>query len=464
MTSTAKTSTTSGIGRTEFRLQTKYLSLTWPQCQTSKETVLRRIRETFGDNLEFAVVCEETHKDGTPHLHAAVSLKSKNKKRGSLWLDNLAGKHGHYKACSKGTPHQKTGIKGWVDYVCKDNNYVSWGIDVPAYLLAAKRKRSTSSEIAAWHLKAGKSLHALNEEMPGFVMMNLQKLRNYQTQLAAWAQSPTLVWAKLPPPQLQAVGNTLTTRSPGIIALATWLNENMGTPRVLRQKQLLLSSPPGVGKTTLVQKLREYFHVYSHVGGKWFDGYDDSIHEIIVFDEFCGNVPMTIMNKVLDGQTCTLEVKGSSVPKTKMLPCIVLTNYEDFELYTGEKVAQGSRDAFLDRFTYIRLGRNDHPYDLFPLFSTEAKPPLPLPTQAPPQEEVPSAAPAEVTPQVTVDLTAHYEDPLYFVREQMETPPSEDPGYTCFFGNYHYDGGECGCLTNSDAELSDNELWEKYHE
>lgn len=94
-----------------WRFNGKVLSLTWPQCATSKETVLERIQEAFPENLEKAVVCTEEHADGTPHLHAAIFFKEAQRLNGTTTLDRLAGKHGHYKYAPSPA--------GWVTYVKK---------------------------------------------------------------------------------------------------------------------------------------------------------------------------------------------------------------------------------------------------------------------------------------------------------------------------------------------------------
>lgn len=172
-----------------------------------------------------------------------------------------------------------------------------------------------------------------------------------------------------------------------------------------------------MGKTTLVEELRRFFCVYSHVGGKWFDGFQDDLHDLLVFDEFCASIPITTINKVLDGQKCTLEIKGGSVIKSHRQPVMVLTNLEDYELYIGEKVNPSIRAAFLDRFEYIRLSPGDEPWRLIPFFTGEANLP-PLVELA--EDDMPAASstlpPSSPPPElfgadggIVFDSTAYYE-------------------------------------------------------
>jgi len=273
---------------------------------------MENAKRFFGDNLEFAVVCEEDHSDKPAdpadphpvppgrHLHAVFSLKERARLRGHDCLDHLANKHGKYETARS--------LPASVNYVVKDGDFIAHGVDVEEYLSAWRKKTSTKATLMATEVKNGADLAKLDSLDPGFVLMHLQKLRAYILLQASLSQTPTLKWSPMTVP----VG----VLQPNLRQLGSWLNSNLGEPRALRQKQLLLSSPPGWGKTTLVEELYKYFRIYQHVGGKWFDGFEDESTDLIVFDEFNGNVPISVMNKVLDGQRCNLEVKGGSAAKS----------------------------------------------------------------------------------------------------------------------------------------------------
>lgn len=175
-----------------------------------------------------------------------------------------------------------------------------------------------------------------------------------------------------------------------------------------------------MGKTTLVEALREYFRIYYSAGSKWFDGYDDEHHELMVFDEFNGAVPMAIMNRVLDGQHCTLEVKGAQISKNRNLPVIILTNYTRDELYTGERVNESVRQAFLSRCLYLRLEQGDEPWRLLPYFNDFE-----------PEREAESPAP-------TSDDTLSAPD-FYDCQ-----PTLNDQGGIAFDSSFYIDGGSFG--------------------
>lgn len=325
----------------EFRLQGKNLFLTWPQNATPKETVLQNIREEFGENLEFAVVAAEAHADGNPHLHAVVSLRRRVRKRGAACLNHLAGdQQGNYQAA-------RSLIKT-VQYVAKAGDFTAHGVDVGNYLEAAKKKRSTKAGIVATALMSGTTLKELSEMDPGFVLMHLQKLKAFQNQLACWKEvRQTTPWVPL----------TMATDTPlALEMIAGWLNTNMpeDAERTLRQPQLIVSSPGGLGKTWMVDvKLAAHRRLYKHPGGKWFDGFDDNFHELIIFDEFNNNIPTTVMNKIADGSSVMVEIKGGVVSKNKNLPVIVLTNLAQHQVYPNQHDA--IRQAFFSRFLWVEL-------------------------------------------------------------------------------------------------------------
>ncbi|CAH1239158.1 Hypp5736 [Branchiostoma lanceolatum] len=67
---------------------------------------------------------------------------------------------------------------------------------------------------------------------------------------------------------------------------------------------------PGVGKSSLV---RENTHpdpsrTYYATTGKWFDGYEDQ--ETVVMDDFYGDVPIKMLQNILDRYPCRVETKG----------------------------------------------------------------------------------------------------------------------------------------------------------
>lgn len=59
------------------RLQAKRILLTWAQCPIQKEEAIRQLEEKFENNIEYLLIAQEQHKDGNPHLHGVLLLKTR---------------------------------------------------------------------------------------------------------------------------------------------------------------------------------------------------------------------------------------------------------------------------------------------------------------------------------------------------------------------------------------------------
>ena len=57
-----------------FRLAGKAIFLTWPQNDVSKEDLMAKVVALWEAKLSWAVVAEESHKSGEPHVHAIVQF------------------------------------------------------------------------------------------------------------------------------------------------------------------------------------------------------------------------------------------------------------------------------------------------------------------------------------------------------------------------------------------------------
>jgi hypothetical protein len=99
--------------------------------------------------------------------------------------------------------------------------------------------------------------------------------------------------------------------------------------RKSRQKHLWLSGPTGIGKSHLVNQLKAFFKVgIAPIDGtNNYPTYHDQL-DIFVLDEFNGQIPITQLNKFLDGDEMQLNVKNSHTLKTKNVFIIVLSNID----------------------------------------------------------------------------------------------------------------------------------------
>jgi len=316
-----------------FRMSAKQFILTFPQCDVKKEVAVERLQQKWKEELKGYIVCEEAHKDGTPHLHVFLLFNQRKNFKASNCFDFIGGKHGSYEVARS--------VRGSVEYVTKGGNYIVEGLDVEAI----KKKKAQKNETYAKMLMDGKTLSELNEVDPGYVMMNKRKLEEYQTWVECESEKKRkLEWV---PPKLDG----LTGAN---LKIAEWICKNIRQPRPFKSPQLYIHGPRNVGKTSLIVWLEKYLSVY-HIpmGEEYYCLYSDS-HDLIVMDEFKGQKTIQWLNSFIQGNPFNIRKKGLQSMKRKNLPCIFLSNYSLQEVYS--KANQDGRLSTLEcRFECVEV-------------------------------------------------------------------------------------------------------------
>lgn len=100
---------------TRFRIQAKHFSLTYPQCNISKEDLLNHLKDL---SPSYICVAQELHEDGNPHLHAYILFPRKKYITNPNFFD-LQSSHPNIQATRK--------PKDWIGYIQKDGNFIEWG-------------------------------------------------------------------------------------------------------------------------------------------------------------------------------------------------------------------------------------------------------------------------------------------------------------------------------------------------
>lgn len=168
-----------------FKLDCKNIFFTYSQNDTPKEDCLHDMKHYFQDyDIQFIVVSREEHapkedkKDGHGvHLHAVVSLGKRFFKRDvNPYFKAFAGKHGDYSSCRS--------LYNSVKYVMKDGDYCSYtpGINpltIEEWLEERDKKKNPVNRKIAKMIRQGKSLSEIDEEEPGYYMMNIEKIKAY---------------------------------------------------------------------------------------------------------------------------------------------------------------------------------------------------------------------------------------------------------------------------------------------
>jgi len=314
----------------EFQVNSKNHFLTYSSCPLEKELVLAKLEEIFAQHeVRRISVARENHQDGTLHIHALVCLAGVYRTTDVRYAD-VSGYH----------PNRRRiyDLKGAAAYVEKDGDFIVKGA---CQNMFEKKPKTSASNLVASLLEKGESLLSVNKAAPGFLLLNYQKVKQYQNWICCAAKdwSPSI----LPDPVMNASGNQCQ--------ILRWIALNCMTSRTFRQNQLYIWGPPKMGKTSMCQTLSLTFKSYFPcLAEKYFDGFDDT-YELLVFDEFCGGVQLSLLKQILDGQVCILPQRFQSFLKTKNIPVIICSNHSPEEVY--RKVSGLLLESFITRLLVV---------------------------------------------------------------------------------------------------------------
>ncbi len=284
-------------------------------------------------SIENYVICTEKHQDGTPHLHALVVLSSKVNIRNAGFADLTFGSenfHGNY----QGTRN----LRDVACYVTKEDMHVT---SSQTWLDRIRSTKVKITDTVAERIMSGVTLRSLTEQYPGHVMNNLSRIQLFQ----AWYRRTQ--WEAVPLPRINLTPN------PNESLILSWLAHNIfaESPRQLRTPQLYLYGSPGTGKSSFVAILEKSFKTFKpSYSVQWWDGFDETI-ELIIFDEFKGQIKCTFMNQILDGQTVIIPRRHGDFTKTNNIPVIICSNFAPCSIYNNTD----SVEAFLGRLKLVTL-------------------------------------------------------------------------------------------------------------
>ncbi len=173
------------------RATAKNWFLTYPRNSTTKEDALLNIRNKWSDeDIDHVVLGREVHKlneaDPEPHhLHILLSMNIKLNATSCNYFDFIAPcRHGNYQTLKR--------YDSCLAYVTKDNDYIGFQCNVEEKLQVKKKKFAAVESM----LNEGCSLIDVIPRVPGFVLQNFRKLREY----VAWREEYVENHAVRPPP------------------------------------------------------------------------------------------------------------------------------------------------------------------------------------------------------------------------------------------------------------------------
>ena len=204
-------------------LRSKNFFLSYPNCDCTKEEAMSNIKEKWEIQLDSAVVCEEPHKNGEPHLHVTLSFKDQKRFRFEQF-DFICMKRGNNEVTRNPI--------GAIKYVIKEGNYLQFGIDVEAKIKSQNTKKGVAFETVAKSIRQGKRIDEIDDEYPGFVLQNLDKMKKYKHFRETLQIDNKLGWygCEEPSPDIDLINNKISC----------WLNKNIGKKRKVRQKMLFI--------------------------------------------------------------------------------------------------------------------------------------------------------------------------------------------------------------------------------
>lgn len=102
-----------------FRVQATHLSLTWPQASFDLNAGLEYLRavEVGSKRVVEAIICSETHQDGSLHRHAYVKFNGRIDLRDPRKFD-IEGRHANVQ--------RTTNIPAWKNYIREDGEFLEW--------------------------------------------------------------------------------------------------------------------------------------------------------------------------------------------------------------------------------------------------------------------------------------------------------------------------------------------------
>lgn len=319
-----------------WRLSSRSLFLTYPQCNRSMEEMLNDIVEIFNEDLEVAIVASECHQDGNLHRHCLMRFKRKMDLRGQKWidlLDKIGGKHGNYQGARRPAEVFK--------YVTKEGVWISYpenlSLDELKKDFGLSSKKSKSEEVAKM-IKEGKTLKEVDQVHPGYLMMNLGRIQSYQE----WLKSTSMVQTTSPfpgqvPPGIHLDHNhrlILDFLMEKVVSLMMETTSNKKVTNPVKQNGLFVTGPTAIGKSHFLTELQRYFRLYFiPMDEDFYDFYEDGKYDLIIMDEFKHQKKLQWMNKLLDGTPMVLRKKGGQILKTDPLPVMICSNYSLSECF-----------------------------------------------------------------------------------------------------------------------------------
>lgn len=291
------------------------------------------------EHIEYLIGQEEQGHGKTAYVHYQIYICLKEKKR-LTWLKKHIHPTAHWEK-KRGT------VAEAIDYVTKEDTRVPGGTQIE---IGQKPKEQTEKAIEA----AATTRLREKEDIQLQAQQILQKLNDGEF----------IPWREIPP-DIQM--------KPGFIMAYNKATRDMVGPERPDLKIITIIGPPGCGKSYAISKLFP-------TAGRWIKGnnghwFCNTKSDVMVFEEFSGQIDLQSMLKYLDPYPLALEVKGGTEPAMYKLAIITsntpieawYTTADEFRdksgdpagLTTSKKRRIDSLGALWDRLGWKSLTREN---------------------------------------------------------------------------------------------------------
>lgn len=346
----------------KFQQQSKAFGLTFPQYQCPKKDMWNRIRGKF-DTVEWVMIAEEKHEDGSPHMHLMIAFKKSKRFTTPKWGDFIAeSNHGNYD-----TLPAPANVARWCRYLEKGGDWELFGDITPnlyqTFCTENADKQTGPKNKMVWFrlteaLQSGMTLEqaAVADDFKSTVAQNVKKLKEYVNFMRSIQLpiSPENSYRHL------SCSYEMNQWTYQLHYLLFWFNSgvHVGNPgRPVRARNLYVIAPFGAGKTTLITSLASKLRIYFMPHEDFYCTWEDGKYDLCVIDEFHGNKPVAFLNSWLDGSHLPLKIKGGQTYlKKHNVPTILFSNFDIDTCYAKALVDnKGITGPLKDRLETLAL-------------------------------------------------------------------------------------------------------------
>lgn len=302
------------------------------------EQIQKVIVDKYANKLSYCCVGREQHKDKGWHVHIWLQFKE----RLNYNLDSfnfICNKEANVKVIGKALADR---IKT-LSYTRKSGDFVEFGerdIDL------SKQKIQNIGSYVIKAIQEGSSLERLLEheidQVREYALKHTKQIKVMIYELENLQHTKQMRALK----GIEEIDETKLRKEYREIAKILNKAENKRPHKAPNLH--LWSREPGMGKTTLVEKIMSCSPCYMFPPDGWFTRYTNYIYQFIIWDEVnFKNLQPTFLNLFLEGSKCQMPVKGDLTHKWDNPLVIMLSNKpisEHLEKITNER----------DRETYTK--------------------------------------------------------------------------------------------------------------